>query len=481
MAISFAPQSSGALSGTLTVGDNSANATEVIQLSGTATTSDPASGFPPDGKLGFRTVTSMPMPAYLQTVTDPTFGNLVTRISDQSAFGTTSRYLGHEYAKLQVWNADGSRIFLTGNQMQDAWNTGYLLDGNTGQYLRTVHPGALGWATFRWSNVNPDNAYGVPSTNVYGGACNTTNRIVVWHPKSDTASYPTLTVLHTFTQYDSYADTSSCANMSFGLEEGNFSNDDSLGVVVGWSTAQKSWGMTTFNMVNAASATPTITERATYWFGPAGGSNSTPYSGAAWNNVSAMPKGDGVVVEWNAEGFGLHQGIEWYDPDLTTVKNVTGVGGSHYDEALDANGNEMLVVNCGNCGVSGAFIAGFPIGSSGPSGPGRVLLGNNPYPAEPHVSCRNQYGRPGWCYLSDMQNNTSVYPIGYEQIYALKLDGSQTVEVFGVDHGSFNTCQTCNAYTAKAVPSRDGERVVFGSDWGAGSSAPALEFMAAWP
>jgi hypothetical protein len=89
MAIDFAPQSSGTLSGTLTVTDNSATATEVIQLSGTGvsspTPSDP--GFPPDGTLGFGAVASMPMPGYLQTVTDPTFGTSspVSRTSLPSA------------------------------------------------------------------------------------------------------------------------------------------------------------------------------------------------------------------------------------------------------------------------------------------------------------------------------------------------------------------------------------------------------------
>jgi hypothetical protein len=78
------------------------------------------------------------------------------------------------------------------------------------------------------------------------------------------------------------------------------------------------------------------------------------------------------------------------------------------------------------------------------------------------VSCRN-INRPGWCYVSDF-GNYSTSPIGDEQIYALKLDGSRAVEVFGVDHGSPNVDDTDNSYTTRAVPSRDGRRVLFDSD-----------------
>lgn len=445
--------------------------------------------FPPDQTgLSSVPVQPMPMPGYLKTVTDPTFGNFVTRVSDQTAFGTSNLYLTHEYSKVQTWNADGSLLFLTGWN----WNTGYLLDGKTGAYLRAVHPGALGGHTSRWSNVNPNNMYGVPSTTVSGGACNNTNQLVVWHPKTDTSSSPTLTLLHTFTQFDSYADTSLCANMTFGLDEGNFSNDDSLGVVIGWSTAQNSWGITTFHMSNVNRDTPTVTEIDTHWFGMAGGTTNDPDS-ANWNNVSAMPKGDGVLVQWKSIGPDINQGIEWFNTDLTIAKHVTDAV-SHYDEGLDANGNEMVVTGCGQPGDASTntctgvspnpgspFIAGYYLNGSGPTGTNLNL-----YPSSPptltstvHISCRNQYQRLGWCYVSDFQNNPS-FLVGYEQIYALKLDGSRTVEIFGVDHGSYDSCFICNEYSARAMPSRDGSKVIFASDWEAGSSAPSYDYIIQW-
>ena len=435
-------------------------------------------------------IQAIPMPGYLQTVADPTFGDLVTRISDQTAFGTSNLYLTHEYSTVQTWNADGSLLLLNNGWN---WDTAYLLDGNTGAYLRTVHAGALAGHTPRWSNVNPNNIYGIPSTDRNGGACNNTNRLVVWHPKTDTSSYPVLTVLHTFTQFDSYADPNLCANMTFGLDKGNFSNDDSLGVVIGWSTIHNSWGITTFHMTNVNTDTPTITEIATRWLGTAGGTSNNPDS-ANWNNLSATPKGDGVLVQWKSIGSGINQGIEWLSSDLTMTKHVTNAV-SHYDEGLDASGNEMVVTNCGQSGSASTntctevsqnpstpFIAGYYLNGSGPTGASLNLYPSS-YPHltyTVHISCRNQYQRPGWCYISDFQNNPS-FPVGYEQIYALKLDGSKTVEVFGVDHGSYDSCFTCNEYTARAVPSRDGSKVIFTSDWGAGTSAPSYDYIVQWP
>src|SRR6266576_6895008 len=76
--------------------------------------------YPPD-QTGLQAVSIQPLaqPGYLQTVTDPTVGNMVMRVSDQTAFGTSNLYLTHSYAKVTPWNADESMLFL----YDWAWNT----------------------------------------------------------------------------------------------------------------------------------------------------------------------------------------------------------------------------------------------------------------------------------------------------------------------------------------------------------------------
>lgn len=480
-----------ASSGSVSTGAINATATYTLSCSGNgsstqaSTTVSVASagvgqGLYPADQLGVKskTVQSLAQPGYLQRVTDATFGNYITRISDQTSFHTSSKLLTHTYAKVQVWNADDSMILL------DGWDydTGYLLDGS-GHYLRTLHL-PDGNHSARWSNVNPNNLYGIPD---HAGQDNSGNQLVVMHPKTDMSTTPTQTVLHTFSQFDTNA------NMSFGLEEGNFSNDDSLGAVIGWSGSHKSWGIVTFHMTNTMTNTPTVTEIATKWLGAVGGTNNDP-DAAGWNNISAMPKSDGIVIEWNGIGSGINQGIEWMNPAMTIQKHVAD-NTDHYDEALDANGNEMLVMSCGQpggnstnqcTGVSQAggppWLAAYGMNGSGPTGTNINLypIGYPSLSESVHISCRNQIARPGWCYISDMTNDPSK-PIGYQQIYAIKLDTTKTVEVFGADHGSYNSCDSCNQYAARAVPSQNGTKVIFASDWGKGTSSPSYDYLIQWP
>lgn len=62
-------------------------------------------------------------------------------------------------------------------------------------------------------------------------------------------------------------------------------------------------------------------------------------------------------------------------------------------------------------------------------------------------------------------------------MFALKLDGSQTVEVFGFTHHSQST-----AYdrAPMAVPNRDGTKVMFASDWG-DDIGPVYSYVAEQP
>jgi hypothetical protein len=93
---------------------------------------------------------------------------------------------------------------------------------------------------------------------------------------------------------------------------------------------------------------------------------------------------------------------------------------------------------------------------------------NEAYPN--HVSTRN-LDRLGWAYVS-------YYPAAgrrfSDEIVAVKLDGSQTVERFAHSHTDRTNCYRCEAH---AVPSRDGRRVLWASNWmvrGAGGGAPSV-------
>jgi hypothetical protein len=75
-----------------------------------------------------------------------------------------------------------------------------------------------------------------------------------------------------------------------------------------------------------------------------------------------------------------------------------------------------------------------------------------------HVSTRN-LDRPGWAYVSWFKERGTRFS---DEIMAVKLDGSQSVERLCHIHSADAGCYRCEAHP---VPSRDGTRVLFASNW----------------
>lgn len=108
-----------------------------------------------------------------------------------------------------------------------------------------------------------------------------------------------------------------------------------------------------------------------------------------------------------------------------------------------------------------------------------------------HTSCRNIL-RPGWAYFSEYAYVNATHPItfyngvsNYNEIIAVRLDGSGTIERFGKEHhqtdSNFNG-DTNDYYdrAAMAVPSRKGDRVVFASDWEDSSGTAFIHTYVTW-
>jgi hypothetical protein len=81
---------------------------------------------------------------------------------------------------------------------------------------------------------------------------------------------------------------------------------------------------------------------------------------------------------------------------------------------------------------------------------------NEAYPH--HISTRC-YDRPGWVYAGYHIENGSKFS---DEIIAVKLDGSGTMQRFTHKHSAYSGCYRCEAHS---VPSRDGRRVLWASNW----------------
>jgi hypothetical protein len=380
--------------------------------------------YPPNTELTrVEMPTGITRPAYLSPIIDPVFNTKVMRIADRAAFNSTELRLAHTYAKNQPWNADSSLIML--NYTYPA----AILDGKTYKLLRWIHQPS----DAVWSNIEPYKMIGAHAD---------MNVLV----KADARTDWTQSTLHTFTEYDA---------IEFGAGEGNLSNDDRYIALFGLKGGQTD--LLVYDLV----ADKVLARRS---MGNAKVCDcDTPGS---INNITMSQSGNYVIVEFNVYGRGPSEGIAVYDRNLTYLRNVSSRGGSHYDACYDAAGGESVVVQADE---SSAVVS-----ARLDNGAVTEVLKREQMNYGIHISCRN-LKRPGWAYISEFYfKGTSNATANYQEVFAVKLDGSGTVNRFAHEHHSLKEQYE---RAAMAVPNRDGTKVMWASDWENGS-APVYAYVA---
>lgn len=237
--------------------------------------------YPPDVTTrNLITAPTLARPAYLTTITEPTFGTRLTRVADDTVLSRTNAR--HHYSKDCPWNADSSLIKLQG---------GKLLNGNTYQFLRTY----TAVDDDRWSHSDPYILYGVRALN---------GQFV----KIDVTGTSTVTtVLRSWTGRSAY----------LGPWEGNLSDDDRYVVItLGDSAGGNRSTAVVYDVLNNV-------EVATKVF-------ATPYD---WCGMS--PSGNYVVIYWEFSRF------EVYNRSMTLLRTLNYAG--HADMGYDTLGREVLI------------------------------------------------------------------------------------------------------------------------------------------
>jgi hypothetical protein len=375
---------------------------------------------------------SVARPGYLSPIIDPTFNTKVTRISDQTAFNSTKQYLRHDYSRHQVWNSDGTLLLLDYGDYP--W---YLVDGVTYKLIRPVY---LPFYSL-WSHSNPKIVYGTYAVPGY-------QRTQLVSCNIDTCNSNTpsmLTVIHDFRD-------EGFSFISIGQNNGNLSNDDRYAPIVGLKEGRTY--VMVFDMVNRAIfSTLDLGDLAGYM------------------PVALMSQsGNYVVIEF---GSNLNtRGIEVYDRNLAFQRNILK-GVSHADVGYDIYGNEVWV---------GAIFTdpGKLLVARRLDGGGEYILTNDApgWRSSGHVSCRNVL-RPGWCYMSDDGELTNI--LGYDEVFAMKIGPEKigmTAVTYRFAHLHHTAIPTCGyACAPMAVPSPNGSKVLFASDWNGGPSAPVYSYV----
>ncbi len=367
-------------------------------------------------------VPPLPLPGYLESCLDPAFGSRITRITGKPgtpipgvAGGLWAEVARHRYSKVPAWNCNQSLLLLGRHQERPS---GLFLDGSTYQPL-----------------FGGDNSPGTEET---------------WHPKDPDVMFfvkagvlgewnvraGVTTVIATFSRHE---------DLHFGPWEGNFSRDGTRVVLTGLRDGRP-----------AAFAYDLAEGRA--W-------PDLPLKDCKVDWLSISPSGRYMVLNGAVTSKRGDQ-TQVFDLDGKKVGPLWEEYGrpSHYDLTLDHEGEEVAV------GVS----------KSEPD-EGRVImrrlkdgrvtvLTSGGYAS--HTSARN-VGLPGWVFVT-YQHIGPGWPPYWGEVVMVKLDGSRTVRRIAhlrTNHRDYLT-------ESHAVPSPDGRRVLWCSNWGAKSARPIATFVA---
>ena len=356
----------------------------------------------------------------------PTVGNP----SLDNVFGTQIKMVdktgnaASPYPKLQAWNSDMTLIrikFRLYNAMtleESPITKGFEVGGGAGTYNKLCAPLS---SDFRWSSKDPNTFY----------VLNSSLQLIEGHIVGGTTSCET--VLFDFKQ-------NNFEQAAIGPGEGNIDfndkyialpvkkkGDDKIYIFL-YDLEKKKKVWNSPKLYNAQDA---------HW----------EASGKYWKPtvldwVSVSPSGKYIVINDSKTGmyrYDIHfknkRRLEFYKDGQITSQ------GGHGDIGFDTNNNEVFV----------QFIAGrgvYSFNLDNPNEKGKELL-NSPYGGG-FVSCRNKLHR-GWCYVT-------TRTAGFQEIYALKLDGIQNnvVQRFTQTHGNY--------YGGIASP--DGTKILFSNYWG---------------
>lgn len=370
------------------------------------------------------TVPSISMPPYLSPIIEPTFDTTLVRITDHDVMDTQYSVIRNAYAKTQPWNADGSLIALNFSSYPGA-----ILDGRTYEFIKWGAVGTL------WSNVDPHIMYTATSK---------FNPIIKDGVEWGTSLITIDPLTEEWTQLHEFPD---CDTISF-MGEGNLSADDRYAALFCVEGSDKS--AIVYDILNdQVVSTLDLLGHQPDW-------------------LSMSQSGNYVVFDWSpAAGTGRYQGAEVFDINLNFLRQISTYG-SHGDIGYDVNGNEVLVLQTwdGQSSDPDAGIVSIRLDNGATTD---VLDKVTTRTANGiHISCRN-FERPGWCYVSDYAvYNPNAYAVPlfeYNEVFALKLDGSETIERFA--HTRASGLAVLDDYSSLpfAVPNRDGSKVLFGTDW----------------
>ncbi len=384
--------------------------------------SDPLSGVS-GGIAGQSTVSTQPVsePPAGRSITDPTFGMLITRLTDlatNGGFGT------HAYSQLQAFSSDNQYIFLIENE----------------EYLvRRVDNGVLAYAFLPDSVNNPRWQPAKEHTMVHFDS-NADETLLVQYTNIDTGVVETV---FTFSlPYTRIRPTQSFDELSRDGRwlAGLASNQDGSATIFSLDLEDRRLGAQIplpFLYSGACAPDPEYGELEPDW-------------------VGVSPLGNYLVVQWERDGTERCSGLETFDIKTGEFVGRVNDRHPHGDLGITSDGREFFMtfelVNGDDNNRPSQGIRYLPGSREGVADP--VYLQAMDWGTQSHISCR---GPADACLVT--ANNGGDVPFSGE-IFIQYINGS----VLRLAHHRSTECGYW--VQPRASWSQDGKYIVFASDWG---------------
>ena len=379
---------------------------------------------PPITDLAVRQPPATSEPAPRAAFRDPVFGRCLVRVTDRVNDKTEAGGLKNEYARVQAFNADESRILVMGTQ--GGW---YLYDAQTLQPLGVLPLGI----DPRWSETNPDIIYVSDETRLMAYNIATQQTALV-HEFADDFPGQRLAAV-------------------WGRYEGSPSRD---GRWWGLMAEDQDWLTSALLVYDLQTNQVTATLDTRGWSAAA----------REIDSVTISPLGNYVLVYLDQSCTAGHLGtpsnpcgLMVYDRSLQNGRGLLRIVG-HSDTALDAQGREVLVyqdIDTDHISIldlaTGAVTPLWPIDFTDTS----IGL---------HFSGR-AFDRPGWAVVSTHDGDAAAHTWMDDSVFLIELAANGRVVRLAHTHSLVDENQEHDYWAEpQATANRGLTRVLFTTNWG---------------
>ena len=373
---------------------------------------------------------NMAKPAAGVPFIDPVFGTKVMRITNAAAASRPG--IVPDYSKRQAWNCDESLLLLRAGD-----GTALLYDGSSYKFIKPLDE--VGGEDVFWSPTDPS--------------------VILYNPGHELWAFN----VETGSQYlvlgfDGYEFASTRG-------EGNLSRN-----ATSYAAVASTYDAATAEVRHKKLLLVTLSTTGGKLTGTIAASLDLPQTLTDFDWVSVSPGGNYIVVDYATTTTGRFQGVEVYDRSFTFLWQKP-LGYGHSDLGIDANGDEILVMDVYDPDANQTSYMKYRLAD----GKETELLTVD-WSFYDHISLRNT-DQPGWCLVStyDGEGRLSDSPAKWlpfeDEIFLVKLDGSGDVERLAHHHSRRYSPATPDADTSAyfaephATASPKGDRILFGSNW----------------